>query len=43
MQDAEYSVLTEWFDFVGTNLPMKVDRIGNILLRLGIIFHAMTF
>jgi len=27
MQDAEYTVLTEWFDFVREHMPMKVDLI----------------
>jgi hypothetical protein len=28
MQDAEYTVLTEWFNFVQETMPMKVDLIG---------------
>lgn len=27
MKDAEYTVLTEWFDFCQENMPMKVDLI----------------
>lgn len=29
MEDAEYTVLTEWFDFARETMPMKVDLIGN--------------
>lgn len=28
MEDPQYSVLSEWFNFSMTNLPIKVDLIG---------------
>ena len=28
MNDAEYTVLTEWFDFIQDTIPLKVDLIG---------------
>ena len=30
MPEAEYVVLTEWFDWLTRNLDMHVDLIGNI-------------
>jgi len=28
MAEAEYTVLTEWFDFINENMPVEVDLIG---------------